>query len=155
MPSTQVIPNSATENSVRAQLSAANITVNNKNACPAGETYQHYQRRTGLRCTTVGGLTSATISQAIEMSKKWGGFQISGGSEGGHATHSGGNRFDATGGIGTKIRTLPAATAAQIQASQIKAGTTGVYADSCGNTYFDEGDHWHVTVFKICSSLPS
>lgn len=144
-----------TEAQVRARLSAANISVNNPNACPAGETYQAYRARTGNRCTTVGGLTSATINHAIGMSSKWGGFQITGGSEAGHATHGGGNRFDAIGGIGSHLSALPAATAAQIQSSGIRAGTTGVHADSCGNTYFNEGDHWHITVFTVCSNLPS
>lgn len=145
--------NTGTEAAVRQQLSSAGISVNNADACPAGETYQAYRSRTGRRCTTVGGLTSATVSHAINMARAWGGFQITGGSEAGHATHDGGNRFDATGSIGSHIRSLPAASAAQMQASQIRAGTSGVYADSCGNTYFDEGDHWHITVFSACSNL--
>lgn len=136
------------EAAVRSDLAAHGITVN-KNACPAGVPYTQVSGG----CTTVGGLTPTTIQQAKNMSAAWGGFQITGGNEAGHATHDGGNRFDATGGIGAHITSLPAATPAQIAASDIRAGSSGVYADSCGNTYFNEGDHWHVTVFSACSGI--
>lgn len=141
---------SGNEAAVREQLSNANISVNNTDACPAGETYQAYRARTGRRCTTVGGLTSGTITHAINMSNSWGSFQITGGSEAGHATHDNGTRFDAVGGNLSDIRSLPAASAAQKSRDGLPSGGT-VYADSCGNTYYDEGDHWHITVVSACN----
>lgn len=141
------------EAQVREELRLAGITINNANACPDGVTYQQYNRDTGQRCTSVGGLLQTTIDQAKNLRGACGPFQISGGSELGHSSssrsHASGVKFDI-------------ATPAQSSFSAcIRSKTTGrtptfgseQRVDRCGNVYTLETNpvHWDVDVRSSCS----
>ena len=55
------------EQAVRDRLRAGCIAVNSPTPCPEGISYECFTRRTGRRCTTVGGLTEDTITGALNL----------------------------------------------------------------------------------------
>ena len=130
---------------VRSQLSAAGISVN-KAECPSGTRYQDVSGG----CTSVGGLASATISQAKEIAGACGGYTITGGNELGHSegteSHSSGHKFDASTSLTSCIQQHTTSRTATFGAEQ--------RTDSCGNVYTRETNpaHWDINVRSVCSA---
>jgi len=141
---------SGNEAGVRAQLSAAGVSVN-KDPCPASAGTAC--GGTPPSCTDVGGMQSATISQVINIANSCSGcgVVVTGGNEPGHAcgTFSHGN--------GYKVDIRPSSGLDSLLESMRSEGTrTGdgpgpAYADSCGNQYVRESDHWDITVTSACA----
>jgi hypothetical protein len=154
--STELPPNTASGdgNAVRAQLSAAHITVN-KAECPGGVAYTAVSGG----CTSVGGLGSNTIAQAINIRNFVCGsntgctIQITGGSEAGHSTngtftHGNGYKIDIhiTSEVDAKLKTF-----ADAGSRGGDSGSTPLYKDKCGNVYAREGDHWDIQIKYVCT----
>ncbi len=137
---------SGNEGAVRAQFSAAGVSVNHE-ACTGSS---------GSGCTDVGGMQQATIQQVINLSNKCGGsggcgMTVTGGNEPGHAagTYSHGNGYKVDLRLGTAMDGV-------IQSLKKVADRTGdspgsTWIDSCNNQYVEESDHWDVTVYAACS----
>jgi hypothetical protein len=107
--------------------------------------------RTNGKCTSLDGMSSATISQIIHVQNKCGGVTVTGGTEVGHSgegsggSHSGGSKVDigqnliscVQGATGNSLITPPS-----FGSSQIK--------DKCGNVYTWEGNHTDIYVAQAC-----
>lgn len=115
-------------------------------------------------CTSLDGLSSGAKSLILAMQHDYGGVVISGGTETGHQTHFDGRRFD-MGGFSSQgdaaIRALPAASCDQIVSHLCPSSgncknTSGVYWSSrvSNTSYYNEGNHWHVTVGVPVTSHP-
>lgn len=103
-------------------------------------------------CTSLQGIKSQALHQIAELKADCTAanngqscqITVTGGTETGHQTHGGGNRLDIchnscpNSRVHAYIESLP--------------HSGSVYYDPCGNSYFDEGDHWHVTVNSFCGT---
>lgn len=137
--------NTQKEQAIRTQLATGGFQVN-KEACPAGAAYNSVPGG----CTSVGGLQPATVQHLILLRQKAGinsSIMLTGGSELGHKTHSGGKQVDIGFGnsqLNTFIRSFPRAGA--------WSDGTLLYKDACGNIYASESDHWHIDVVAACAN---
>lgn len=137
--------NTQKEQEIRNQLFAAGIQVN-KGPCPPNTPFSSYEGG----CTSVAGLQQVTIQHLVLLKQHAGvteSIMLTGGSELGHKTHSGGKQVDIGFGsskLNSYIRSLP------------EAGTwsdgTQLFKDACGNIYASEKDHWHIDIGVACTN---
>jgi len=86
------------EKNTRELLGSYNILINRANACGLNQTFQAYQAANCPKdkkcgCTDVSGLKCEAIDYLKNLREKCD-FMITGGSEAGHKTHSGGSAID-------------------------------------------------------------
>lgn len=129
---TAAIAYSGSEAGVRRQIESSGITIKTARPCSSGETY-----RDG--CTNLAGLPATAITGLSDLKKDCNcSIVLTGGTEGGHKTHGYGKAV-------VDLRKSPELTK-YIQASATKGNRTSVGQQWSlgGDTYVDEGDHWHV-----------
>ena len=103
-------------------------------------------------CTSLDGMSSATISQIINVQNKCGGVTVTGGTEVGHSgegtvgSHSGGSKVDISQNLISCVLGASGSSAVKppsFGSSQAK--------DRCGNVYTWEGNHTDIYVQSTCS----
>lgn len=103
-------------------------------------------------CTSLEGMSPATLSQISNIQNKCGAVTITGGTEIGHSgegtvgSHSGGSKVD----IGQNLVSCITGTTGRILVSSPSFGSAQV-KDRCGNIYTWEGNHTDIYVTQACS----
>jgi len=145
-PTITVAPPPATdEQTIRNQLAAANITINNA-PCPAGSN--------GQGCTNVAGMKQSTVLQVIAIKNKCGAsctVRVTGGTEPGHASgvYSHGSGYKVDLGLDTTLNTFLRTLPLTGQRGGDNSGP--IRQDTCKNQYVQESNHWDIKILQTCN----
>lgn len=133
------------EAAVRKQLSSEGVTVK-KGACAVGGSF----RTTAGGCTDVSGLQCSSLTDLQSLATQCGSFQITGGSEEGHATHDAGNAVDVSNSA--SFNSCVENSFTQTHCSKYGGDPVCWLDQKTGTTYWQEGggvpgstaSHWHI-----------
>ncbi len=140
-PGVQVVPTADCQASYASVLPGINVS-SSGNCCD----------RNNGSCTSLAGMSAATISQIVNVKNRCGATTVTGGtevghsSEGGAGSHSSGVKVD----IGQNVISCILGTNGSASVNPPSFGQSQV-RDRCGNIYTWEGNHTDIYVQSSCS----